>query len=119
MSARDEMLSRSDRGRGTNEPTLLRRLAETLLNAALRLAPPETRDWGQAMLSELRHVNLDMAQEIMIHIQVLHHLLIGSNAAGFGNRFAILHHTSEVKLQRFFHVGHDLFDRFSDRWSRS
>lgn len=39
-----------------NEPTLLRRLAEALLSAALRIAPSDTLDWGRAMLSELRHV---------------------------------------------------------------
>lgn len=39
-----------------NEPTLLRRLAEALLSAALRIAPSDTLDWGNAMLSELRHV---------------------------------------------------------------
>lgn len=39
-----------------NEPTLLRRLAEALLSAALRIAPRDTLEWGQAMLGELRHV---------------------------------------------------------------
>lgn len=39
-----------------NEPTLLRRLAEALLSAALAIAPGDTLDWGQAMLGELRHV---------------------------------------------------------------
>jgi hypothetical protein len=34
----------------------LRQAATAVLGAANRLAPPEVRDWGQAMLSELRHV---------------------------------------------------------------
>ncbi len=34
----------------------LRQTAIQLLEAAVRIAPADVRDWGQAMLSELRHV---------------------------------------------------------------
>ncbi len=36
--------------------TPLRHAATVLLESAIRLAPPDTREWGQAMLGELRHV---------------------------------------------------------------
>ena len=34
----------------------LRHSATTLLKLAIRIAPPDTRDWGQAMMSELHYV---------------------------------------------------------------
>ncbi len=34
----------------------LRRAAAVLLESAIRIAPPDTRDWGQAMRGELSHV---------------------------------------------------------------
>jgi hypothetical protein len=36
--------------------THLRQAATVLLESAIRIAPPDTRDWGQAMRSELIHV---------------------------------------------------------------
>jgi hypothetical protein len=36
--------------------TLLHRLAACLLRAGIRLAPGEAREWGNAMLGELRHI---------------------------------------------------------------
>lgn len=36
--------------------THLRQAATVLLESAIRIAPPDTRDWGQAMRGELRHV---------------------------------------------------------------
>ncbi|MGA8182877.1 MAG: hypothetical protein WB819_04455, partial [Terriglobia bacterium] len=36
--------------------TFLRRLAEGLLRAGIRLAPAEAREWGNAMLGELQHI---------------------------------------------------------------
>ncbi len=36
--------------------TPLRRAANTLLESAVRIAPPDTREWGQAMREELRYV---------------------------------------------------------------
>ena len=36
--------------------THLRHAATVLLESAIRIAPPDTRDWGQAMRGELNHV---------------------------------------------------------------
>ena len=36
--------------------TPLRHAANTLLESAIRIAPPDTREWGQAMREELRYV---------------------------------------------------------------
>jgi tetratricopeptide (TPR) repeat protein len=36
--------------------TLLRRIAEGMLRAGILLAPAEARDWGNAMLGELQHI---------------------------------------------------------------
>jgi len=36
--------------------THLRQVATVLLESAIRIAPPDTRDWGQAMRGELIHV---------------------------------------------------------------
>ncbi|HTV55855.1 MAG TPA: hypothetical protein VMI06_13205 [Terriglobia bacterium] len=35
---------------------LLRQVATQLLEAGIRIAPSEARDWGEAMLSELRYI---------------------------------------------------------------
>ena len=34
----------------------LRQAATVLLESAIRIAPPDTRDWGRAMRGELNHV---------------------------------------------------------------
>jgi len=56
-----------------------------------------------------------VAQNAAADIDVLHDLVIGIDASGFGNRFAVFQHALEVKDQRLFHVGMDFLDRFAHR----
>jgi len=59
-------------------------------------------------------IDLDMSQEILIQIQILHHLSIRIETTGFGNRIAIFHHAFEVKFQRLFHVRDDCLNRLTN-----
>lgn len=76
----------------------VRRIAAALLRAALKIAPPQAAEWGQAMLAELHHVESDWlalawslgSAGVLARHAVLSVLTPGSNqiAPSEGNFFA-------------------------------
>jgi hypothetical protein len=60
-------------------------------------------------------VDLDVGEEILVRVKVLHHVPISADSARLGKRIAVFHHALEMKLESFFHVRRGLFDSLAHR----